>query len=60
MPIIQPDEWYDDTIEVKRDTIKSKSKFTKIFQKVMDDTVIDSEDATDNYLFYYDYILFLK
>ena len=60
MPIIQPDEWYDDTIEVKRDTIKSKSKFTKIFQKVMDDTVIDSEDATDNYLFYYDYILFLN
>ena len=60
MPIIQPDEGFYDTIEVKRNTIKSKSKFTKMFQRIMDDNVIDSEDATDSYLFYYYYILHLN
>ena len=54
------DEWFDDTVEVKRDSIKSKSKFTKIFQTIIDNTIIDTQAGTNNYLFYNDFILFLN
>jgi hypothetical protein len=54
------DDWFDDTVEVKRDTIKSASPFTRVFQQIMDDTKIDSDDSLmANYLFNIDLILFL-
>ena len=55
------DEWFDDTSEVKRETIKSASPFTNEYKQIIDETNLETNDSiTDNYLFNSNYILFLQ
>jgi hypothetical protein len=55
------DDWFADTVEVKRYTIKSSSPFTKQYQTIIDSTIVDADSQNmDNYLFNTNFISFLK
>ena len=55
------DDWFADTVEVKRYTIKSSSPFTKQYQTIIDSTIVDADSQNiDKYLFNTNFISFSK